>query len=195
MTCPSSIHHPTTCTCIASRVHPPQHDDSFNCRHLDGLHSGECCSLVEIKIELIPISSPKILLPGTSAIFPFGPAFIFQTSSRPPAQNNTAGSFTSNISFDAISNVSNVVVAVSQTMGRSLDTADLSDDGSVRQHINSSVFLFKDGNWTSYKLRKRRSTFDLAKQITNQVFAAVNCKFTSILFILSCQPIPFLQPS
>lgn len=68
-------------------------------------------------------------------------------------------------------------------MGRSLDLADgggldLSDDGSVRhqQRINSSVFLFKDGNWTTYKLRKRRSTFDLAKQITNQVFSAVNCQ-------------------
>lgn len=113
-----------------------------------------------------------------SAFFQFGPgAFVFQTSSRPPAQNTSAGSFNSNISFDAISNVSNVIVAVSQTMGRSLPD-DLLLDGSTRnQHVNSSVFLFKDGNWTTYKLRKRRSTsFDLAKQITNQVFSAVNCR-------------------
>lgn len=113
-------------------------------------------------------------LPGTSAFFPFGPgpAFVFQTSSRPP--NNTSGSFTSNISFDAISNVSNVVVAVSQNMGRSLDHNE--PFGNPLRQFNSSVFLYKDGNWTSFKLRKRRNTFDLAKQITNQVFAAVNCE-------------------
>lgn len=62
-------------------------------------------------------------------------------------------------------------------MGRSLEDAD-SAENTFTRHINSSVFLFKDGNWTSYKLRKRRNTgFDLAKQITNQVFAAVNGKW------------------
>lgn len=78
--------------------------------------------------------------------------------------------------------MSNVVVAVSQTMGRSLNTEGLAEDDTFAKHINSSVFLFKDGNWTSFKLRKRRSTFDLAKQITNQVFAAVNCELHSMTF-------------
>lgn len=111
------------------------------------------------------------------------PPFVFQTSTKAP-DNKTAGSFTSNISFGDIVNTTNVVVAVSQNMGRAFA---LDESPLAARRINTSVFMFKDGNWTSFRLRKRRALYNLGNTLTAQVFDGVSSERFSTHIVLSSE--------
>lgn len=53
--------------------------------------------------------------------------------------------------------------------GRSLDL-----NSETGRRINSSVFLYRDGEWNKFNLRKKRSLFDLGNTLTQQVFEGVS---------------------